>query len=157
MDRVTSEDLAGERFFQGLPERNLARLASVGRGVSVPAGHRFFEEGGVAEWFWVLRSGTVALDVRAPGRGPVVVETLGAFSILGWSWLFPPHRWRFGAVAAVPVTALRFDGRIVRTLCAADPALGYDLSLRFGTVMLERLEATRIRVLDMHPRPKEVS
>ncbi|WP_067461241.1 cyclic nucleotide-binding domain-containing protein [Actinomadura macra] len=156
MDRVSIDDLTRERFFHGMPERHLARLVSAGRAVEAPAGHRFFEENGTAESFWLIRSGRVALDLHVPGRGPVVVETLGASSILGWSWLFSPHRWRFGAIATRPVEAIRFDAPLVRTLGAADPALGYDLALRFGAVMLDRLEATRIRVLDLYARPEQV-
>ncbi|QFG21263.1 cyclic nucleotide-binding domain-containing protein [Actinomadura sp. WMMB 499] len=156
MDEVTADDLARERFFADVPDRHRAVLAPTARAVVVPDGHRFFEEGGRAEWFWLVRSGTVALDLQVPGRGAVVVETLPAGSVVGWSWLFPPHRWRFGAVAVGPVTAHRFEGPRVRELCAADPALGYDLALRFGAVMLDRLEATRVRVLDLYARPEQV-
>ncbi|MUN39647.1 cyclic nucleotide-binding domain-containing protein [Actinomadura sp. NEAU-AAG5] len=138
-----------------MPGPHLARLATAGRVVEFPAGRRVFEENGTAESFWVIRSGTVALDLHVPGRGPVVVETLEASAVLGWSWLFPPHRWRFGAVAVRPVEATRFDGPLVRTLGATDPELGYDMALRFGTVMLDRLEATRIRVLDLYAHPGE--
>lgn len=154
MDGITAEALAEERFFAGLPEPHRAALAATADTVRVPAGHRFFEEGDSAQLFWLLRSGKVALDLQVPGRGAVVVETLPASSVLGWSWLFPPHRWRFGAVAQEPVTAFRFDGPGVRELCAADPRLGYDLTLRFGTVMLDRLEATRVRMLDLYAHPE---
>ncbi|WP_211238614.1 Crp/Fnr family transcriptional regulator [Actinomadura rifamycini] len=153
---VTAADLARERFFADVPGRHRAVLALSARAIAVPDGHRFFEEGGTAERFWLVRSGTVALDLQVPGRGAVVVETLPAGSVVGWSWLFPPHRWRFGAVAVEPVTAYRFEGRRVRELCAEDPALGYDLALRFGAVMLDRLEATRVRVLDLYAHPQDV-
>ncbi|MFD0899219.1 Crp/Fnr family transcriptional regulator [Actinomadura sediminis] len=153
---VTAAELARERFFADVPGRHRAALAVTARAVAVPDGHRFFEEGGTAGWFWLVRSGRVALDLQVPGRGAVVVETLLAGSIVGWSWLFPPHRWRFGAVAVEPVTAYRFDGRRVRELCADDPVLGHDLALRFGAVMLDRLEATRVRVLDLYAHPEEV-
>ncbi|GGV40845.1 hypothetical protein GCM10010182_76840 [Actinomadura cremea] len=156
-NKVTADDLARERFFASVSGRHRAELAATARTLAVPDGHRFFEEGDTAEWFWLVRSGMVALDLQVPGRGAVVVETLPAGSIVGWSWLFPPHRWRFGAVAVEPVTAYRFEGRRVRELCADDPALGYDLTLLFGAVMLDRLEATRVRVLDLYAHPEEVS
>ncbi|MEV4671436.1 MULTISPECIES: cyclic nucleotide-binding domain-containing protein [Actinomadura] len=153
---VTAGALAEERFFAGMAEPHRAALAATADAVAAPAGHRFFEEGDPAQRFWLLRSGKVALDLQVPGRGAVVVETLPASSMLGWSWLFPPHRWRFGAVAAAPVTAFRFDGRRVRELCAADLRLGYDLLLRFGAVMLDRLMATRVRMLDLYAHPEEL-
>ncbi|WP_200841636.1 cyclic nucleotide-binding domain-containing protein [Actinomadura sp. K4S16] len=149
----TRETLAEERFFAGMPGSHLAALAATATAMDVPAGHRFFEEGWAAGHFWLLRSGTVALDLQVPGRGAVVVETLPPSSVLGWSWMFPPHIWRFGAVSLGPVRALRFEGAEVRELCAADLRLGYDLTLRFGAVLLDRLEATRVRVLDLYAAP----
>ncbi|MFA1542650.1 Crp/Fnr family transcriptional regulator [Actinomadura monticuli] len=151
---VTADGLGKERFFAGMPEPHRAALAATAEIVEVSAGHRFFEEGGPAQGFWLIRSGTVALDLQIPGRGAVVVETLPASSVLGWSWLFPPRRWRFGASTTEPVTAFRFDGPGVRELCAADVRLGYDLALRFGAVMLQRLEATRVRMLDLYAHPE---
>ncbi|MEU8120443.1 cyclic nucleotide-binding domain-containing protein [Spirillospora sp. NPDC049024] len=151
---VARETLAEERFFAGMPGRHLAALAATATATDVPAGHRFFEEGWAAGHFWLLHSGTVALDLQVPGRGAVVVETLPPSSVLGWSWMFPPHIWRFGAVSLGPVRALRFEGAEVRELCAADLRLGYDLTLRFGAVLLDRLEATRVRVLDLYAAPE---
>ncbi|WP_205717565.1 Crp/Fnr family transcriptional regulator [Actinomadura soli] len=153
---VTAANLAEQRFFSGLPEPHLAALAATAEAVEVPAGHRFFDEGDPAQRFWLLRSGKVALDLQVPGRGAVVVETLPASAVLGWSWLFPPHRWRFGAVALEPVTAFRFDGPRVRERCAADPRFGHDVALRFGAVMGDRLEATRVRMLDLYAHPEEL-
>ncbi|WP_211258852.1 cyclic nucleotide-binding domain-containing protein [Spirillospora albida] len=155
MGRVTAAEVARHPFFHGVAGSRVARLATAAAVEEIPAGRRIFEEHEVAEYFWLLRSGTVALDMSVPGRGTVIVETLAASSVLGWSWLFPPHRWRFGAVATGPVDALRFDGRLVRTFCAADHDLGYDLAMRFGTLMLDRLAATRIRLLDLYARPGE--
>ncbi|MFC4053146.1 Crp/Fnr family transcriptional regulator [Actinomadura syzygii] len=153
---VTADALAEARFFVGMPDASLAALATTAEDVDVPAGHRFFDEGGSAQRFWLLRSGRVALDLQVPGRGAVVVETLPASAVLGWSWLFSPHRWRFGAVALEPVKAVQFDGPGVRELCAADPRLGHDLTLRFAAVMLDRLEATRVRMLDLYAHPEDV-
>ena len=67
--------------------------------------------------------------------------------LLGWSWLFPPFRWAFGAVTDGPVQAFELDAVAVRACCAADPALGYELTRRLVEVVARRLEATRIRLL----------
>jgi hypothetical protein len=83
----------------------------------------------------------------------VVVETLGAGAVLGWSWLFAPYRWHFGAVAVENTLGIELDGPGVRQLCARDPALGYELSTRFMQVMVERLQATRVRLLDLYAIP----
>jgi len=73
-------------------------LSEVGQRVSNPTGYRLFSEDGRAE-HWLLSSGEVGLEIHVPGRGEVLVETIHSGSVLGWSWMFPPYRWRFGAVA----------------------------------------------------------
>jgi CRP-like cAMP-binding protein len=77
----------------------------------------------------------------------VVLETIGMGELLGWSWLFPPYRWAFGAVAATPVEAFEFDAPAVRAACAADAVLGYEFSHRISRVLAKRLQATRIRLI----------
>ncbi|OLT16589.1 hypothetical protein BJF79_18225 [Actinomadura sp. CNU-125] len=126
----------------------LSRLATAARFAGFPAGRRLFAEDDPAERFWLVRDGSVAVDLHVAGHGSVVVETLGPDSVLGWSWLFPPHRWRSGGVACTPVRAVEFDGRLVRTLCAVDPSLGHELTRRFAELVVQRLEAARARLAD---------
>ncbi|WP_412751416.1 cyclic nucleotide-binding domain-containing protein [Krasilnikovia sp. M28-CT-15] len=83
----------------------LERLSSYGHPAYRPPGCRLFHEDRPAERFWLLRSGRVALDFPVTGRRDVVIETIGASSVVGWSWLFPPYRWHFGAVATEPMHA----------------------------------------------------
>jgi CRP-like cAMP-binding protein len=75
------------------------------------------------------------------------MDTIGMGELLGWSWLFPPFKWAFGAVAAGPVEAFEFDGPAVRACCAADPALGYELTQLLTRVIANRLQATRIKLI----------
>jgi CRP/FNR family transcriptional regulator, cyclic AMP receptor protein len=77
----------------------------------------------------------------------VVIETIGMGELLGWSWLFPPYKWAFGAVAATAVEAFEFEAPLVRELCAADSELGYEFNQRITRVLAKRLEATRIRLI----------
>lgn len=145
--------LGGHEFFHGMPASWLDRLAKVAHRVEVPARRRLFEEGQRADRFWLVEAGLVAIDLHVPGRGSVIIESLGPGAVLGWSWLFPPYEWRFGAAAVEPVRALVLDGRAVRTLCAMDPSLGYDLTRRFAAVLLDRLQNTRLRLLDLYGAP----
>jgi CRP-like cAMP-binding protein len=132
---------------------HLNRLAVASRYEDVPAGHRFFSEGEPADRFWLIQAGRVVLDLHVPARRELIIESLSPGTILGWSWLFPPYEWRFGAIAVEPVHALVFDAQAVRIMCAADPALGYELTRRFAAIMLDRLQNTRIRLLDLYGAP----
>jgi hypothetical protein len=84
------------------------------------------------------------------GLDDFVLESLEAGAVLGWSWMFPPYRWHFGAVAAATTFAVTFNGALVRALCQRDPGLGYELTTRFLQVMGDRLQASSIRLADFH-------
>jgi CRP/FNR family cyclic AMP-dependent transcriptional regulator len=128
----------------------LQSLIPAGRPARYSAGDRLFTEGGTADRFWLLRHGTVALDMAVPGRGAQVIETLGGGSVLGWSWLHPPYRWQFGAIARDPVESVMFDAVSVRERCDADPVFGYAVLRLFTPVLTARLQATRLRLLDLY-------
>lgn len=147
MTEATAAALAIHPFLYGMSSEQLAVLAQAACDVKFPAGHRLFEDGGHASRFWLIQSGCVALDLNVPGQGRTRIETIGMGEILGWSWLFPPFRWTFGAVTVSPVEAFEFDGRAVRASCEADPRLGFELTQRLARVIANRLQATRIRLI----------
>ena len=150
----TAQDLlAVQPFLDGLTDRQLEHLSYWAKRSMFHAGNRLFREGGQADRFWLIGKGRVNLDTHVPGRGDVVVETLGPGAVLGWSWLFPPYRWHFGAVALETTFAMALDAHGVRELCDRDPVLGYELTSRFMRVVVERLQATRIRLLDLYKVP----
>lgn len=129
---------------------NRDKLMALSREVTFPAGARIFEEGGRADHFWTIRTGAVQLDVHVPGRPAPIVETLGAGDLMGWSWLFAPYRWHFGAEAMSVVRAREFDAARVRALCAEDPVLGQQLVLSCAEVIAHRLTVSRTRLLDLY-------
>jgi CRP-like cAMP-binding protein len=115
-----------------------------------PAGAALFRQGQPAERFYVIRAGSVALQVYAAGHGSLTIQTLRAGDSVGWSWLFPPCRWQLDAVAQEPVAAIAFDGACLRAKSAVDHELGYQLMSRFAQRMLEALIATRVQLLDVY-------
>jgi len=147
MIEVSAAALAAHPFLRGMSPDQLSVLAEAARDVTFPARHRLFEDGGNATRFWLIQSGHVSLDLDVPGEGSVVIETVGMGELLGWSWLFPPYKWAFGAVAATAVEAFEFDAPAVRERCAADPGLGYEFNQRVTRVLAKRLQATRVRLI----------
>ncbi|MEV6164911.1 cyclic nucleotide-binding domain-containing protein [Streptomyces sp. NPDC052052] len=143
-------------FLGALPPVHRDRLLALAHEVSLPAALRIFEEGGEADRFWIIRSGTVALEMHEPGRGTAVVETLGQGELLGWSWLFEPYQWHLGARTRAPVTAYEFDARQVRDAIDADCAFGLALTRCVAAVAIgRRLRAARTRLLDLYGPPDE--
>ena len=147
MSGILSPALATHPFLHGMCDDHLAVLAQVATEVTFPAGYRLFEDGGNATRFWLIESGRVALDLQIPGDGPAVIEHVGMSELLGWSWLFPPYQWAFGAVTVTTVKAFEFDAVEVRAHCASDPELLYDLTQRIAQILAHRLRTTRVRLL----------
>lgn len=135
--------------FGALPRDHRDQLMSLAHEVAFPPGTRIFEEGGVADRFWLIHTGAVALDVRVPDRRPAVVETLGTGDLLGWSWLIPPRRWHLGATADSPVRAYEFDAASVRALCEQDPVLDHALIIYIAGIIAHRLRAARTQLIDL--------
>jgi CRP/FNR family transcriptional regulator, cyclic AMP receptor protein len=145
--------LAGHPFLAGIADGSLRALAPLARPVAYDEGARLFREGGSAQEFWLVRSGRVALDIHIPGRGTVPIETIGAGGVVGWSWLFRPYRWHFGAVAVSRIDGIRFDAVGVRD-AMRDDAIGRELATRVMTVVVDRLQHTRLRLLDLYGPPR---
>jgi CRP/FNR family cyclic AMP-dependent transcriptional regulator len=153
MIEVTAAALATHPFLHGMSRDQLAVLAGAASDVMFPAGRRLFEDGGYADHFWLIRSGHAALDLQVPGQGRMRIESIGMGELLGWSWLFPPYKWAFGAVTAGPVGAFEFSAPTVRASCSSDPELGYELTTRLARVVASRLQATRVRLISASAHP----
>jgi CRP-like cAMP-binding protein len=147
----TIDELIGELpAFEGLAPDQLDLIAGCGENRSFNAGQYLLREGEPANRFYVIRHGSVAVETYAPQRGPLMIETLHDDDLLGWSWLVPPYRTELDARALETVRTIAFDGACLRGKCDADPALGYALMQRFAVVLAERLQATRLRLLDVY-------
>ena len=144
------EELLGSHpFFAGLNAGAARLMAGCAFNVHFAAGDYVFSEGEAADRFYVIRHGRVALEIRSPARGPLIVDTMDGGEVLGWSWLIPPYRYFSDARAVTPVSAIALDGACLRGKCEADAELGYQLLKRVTAVMYQRLQSTRLRLLDL--------
>jgi CRP/FNR family transcriptional regulator, cyclic AMP receptor protein len=147
---TVAELLGRHPFFAGLDGDAMRLIAGCASNVHFHAGDVIFGEGEAASRFYVIRHGRVALQVHSPTRGPLVIDTMDEGEVLGWSWLVPPYRYFGDAQAVTAVTATALDGSCLRAKCEADPQLGYQLLKRVTTVMYQRLQSSRIRLLDLY-------
>ena len=146
--------LATQPFLAGLSPAYLDKLVPWSKKSVFPLGARIFEEGRQAQQFWLIRNGRVSLETQGSDQRPMVVESLGRGAVLGWSWLFPPYRWHFSASAGEVTSVIEFDAAGVRELCQRDPALGFQLAIRFTEVVADRLQSTRMRLLDRQAKTR---
>lgn len=136
--------------FRGLAPDQLAFIAGCAWLTGFEEGVEIFREGDPADTFYLVRKGSIALDLHVPGRGGLTIETLHPCEVVGWSWLIPPYRWEFDGRAAEPTRAIAFDGACIRRKCEEDTALGYELMRRFAEIAVARLHSTRVRLLDVY-------
>jgi CRP-like cAMP-binding protein len=130
-------------FLAGMNPTQLALLSDCAIAVHFKKGQTILREGEMANRFYLIESGKVVLESVEKSGNPLIIETIGAGDLLGWSWMFPPYAWNFTARATEPTNAIFFYGTILREYCERDPSLGYELFKRMAPVILRRLQAAR--------------
>jgi CRP/FNR family cyclic AMP-dependent transcriptional regulator len=148
--RTIDELITDSPTFGGLEPAQLEFIAGCARNEHVEAGTMLMREGEPAERFWLIRRGVVALELYAPGREPLVIETLEPGDVVGWSWLFAPYRWALDGRTQGDCHLITFDGVCLRGKCESDHDLGYALMSRFAADIVGRLQATRLQLADVH-------
>lgn len=146
LDRIIRE----HPFFAGLDESFIQLVCGCAKNVRFEAGEYLFHEGAAASELFLVRHGRVSLEVAAPGRGALTIQTLSEGEIVGLSALIPPYRWTSDARALDLVRAVSMDATCLRNKCEADHDLGYEVMKRFVPVLVGRLQATRLQTLDLY-------
>ena len=136
-------------FFDGMPESYCELVCGCAKNARFSAGQYLFHEGEPADWFYLIRHGRVALEISAPGR-VVTIQTVPQGEIVGVSWLIPPWRWTYDARALDDIRAIAINAACLRQKCDADHDLGYDMMKRFMPVLIQRLQATRLQIIDVY-------
>ena len=148
--------LSGHPFLRGLNHEQFTLLADCALPAQFRPGEVIFREGEKAQLFYLIEKGNVVLESGKEYGEPVVIQTIGAGDLLGWSWMMPPYRWRFTARAIEPTEAIYFAGTILREYCERDHSLGFELHKRMSEVMMKRLQAARQKMLAIHARGEKL-
>lgn len=145
------KQIAAHPFLAGMNSHHIELLARYAVEKRFNAGEVIFRAGEPAHGFYLVQTGTIALEGSVMEHGSIATDTVDAGEPLGWSWLFPPYRWHFDARAIEPTTAIFFNGDILRQHYNEDLTLAHDLSQRICQVMAHRLQATRRKLIEaMH-------
>jgi CRP/FNR family transcriptional regulator, cyclic AMP receptor protein len=136
-------------FFSGMKEEFTAIISGCAKNVRFEAGEFLFHEGKTADLFYLLRSGRVAIQITTPERS-VTLQTVGESEIVGTSWLVAPYRWAFDAKALELTRAIALDAQCLRGKCEDDHTLGYEMMKRFMPILIQRLQASRLQILDLY-------
>ena len=144
--------LTGHPFFTGIDPALLERLATVTTVKEYPAGAWVARSGAPADTFHAVLSGRAGIEIAAADRDPLLVATVHAGEMIGWSWFVEPHEWHFDVLALDPLRTLAMDAAALRADCRADHELGYQVAHRLARLLASRLVATRHQLVDVYGR-----
>jgi CRP/FNR family cyclic AMP-dependent transcriptional regulator len=141
-------------FFRGMNPELRREIADCARSERYNAGEYIHREGEPADRFYLIRHGSVAQELHIPEQEPIIIQTLHEGDILGWSWLVPPYRWTANARVTQLTRVIALDARCLRGKYADDPQLAYELLKRFIPIIANRLEASRLQLVDIYGEPR---
>jgi CRP-like cAMP-binding protein len=147
---VLKELLAQHPIFKTLDADTTDALADHAREKTFKRGVLIFRQDADASHFYLIKGGEVSVEIPAIYGAPITMQTLHAGAILGWSWIFPPYKWHFDARATEACTLIEFDGTALRARCEEDPKIGYALVKHFAAFMMDRLNASRRKVMETY-------
>jgi CRP/FNR family cyclic AMP-dependent transcriptional regulator len=151
--RTLEQIIAEHPFWKGVNPHYFHRLNESASEMRFAVQQQIFQEGSDADQFYLIHAGRVALETFVPGTGVITIQTIGAGEALGWSWLFPPYRWHFSARSIDESDVVALDARALREKAEENHDFGYDIAMRIAQVMLQRLQATRMQLLDFYAPP----
>ena len=148
---MSENKLRNHRCARDMDSSSLSTLESCSVGeVSWKKGEWILTTGDLATRCYLLTSGDVQIETTPPGRQATLLQTIHGGDVLGWSWLIPPYRWAFDARAATDVTAIALDSAKLREAADADPRFGYALAKKMFFLVADRLQATRLQLMDLY-------
>ncbi|MGA8664295.1 MAG: cyclic nucleotide-binding domain-containing protein [Thermoplasmata archaeon] len=142
--------LQDHRFFREMGGDLLPLLIPLAVERSYAAGEMLVRDGDPADRFVLVFEGKVALEIALPDRPRVTIQTIGGGEVLGWSWLLPPHQWSLDARAVKRTRTLELAAPALKSILESRPTDGYQFLLRLLPVVAERLENTRVQLMDIH-------
>jgi CRP-like cAMP-binding protein len=158
MHMQTPKPIVSEHpLLRSLSTAHLGALAECAEAREFREGEVIFLEGDIADRFYLIESGKVVLETHTGPRGTLAVQELGAGDVLGWSWLFPPHAWRFQARALERAVTWVISGRRMVAACERDHEFGYDVMKRLAQALIRRLQATQKELVVQHVQHPEYS
>ena len=133
--------LVDHPLFTWLDYRYIRYLAENAEQIQYKPNDYIFQQGELADHFYIVIHGYVAVEAKKNGKPPLLIQTVGDGEVLGWSWLFTPYTRQLSARVLENTTVIALDARNIRLKCEEDHNLGYELMKRFASIILQRLHA----------------
>lgn len=144
------ELLGKHPFSQALTEPQKQRMLPLCHAVDTAPGGYLLREGRPCENFFLLLDGLVSIELPRQGGQPLRLETQGPGTVIGWSWLYPPHLGAFDVRALEATRAIAVEASGMRHLMEGEPAFGYEVLKELLHTVVHRLQQSRLQLVDIH-------
>jgi CRP/FNR family transcriptional regulator, cyclic AMP receptor protein len=130
-------------LLKDLTADEIQRILAFGIRIAVPSGASLFHLGDSADRLFLIERGRIRLTLPMRVRGreeDVVVEERTPGQTVGWSALIPPHKFTLAAAAPLETEVIALPREELRKYFAANPTVGYKITLNLAVVIGHRLQ-----------------
>jgi CRP/FNR family transcriptional regulator, cyclic AMP receptor protein len=130
-------------LLKDLTADEIQRILAFGIRIAVPSGASLFHLGDSADRLFLIERGRIRLTLPMRVRGreeDVVVEERTPGQTVGWSALIPPHKFTLAAAAPLETQVIALPREELRKYFAANPTVGYKITLNLAVVIGHRLQ-----------------
>ena len=137
-----AEILGQARFFSGLTQPQLERVAGLARARSFPQDTRIYTVGDAVDHFYVLADGMVRFTLGLGKRDTAAGDIIRRGDVFGWAPLVEGHTRRIAtAYCLTACSVVAIDGAELTALMEADLGLGYALMKKLAVLLTSELVA----------------
>ncbi|MCG3209646.1 MAG: Cyclic AMP receptor-like protein [Anaerolineae bacterium] len=134
---------------QSMETSHLKKLAAIAREVKFPADRVIYRRGDTGQAVYLIEDGEVVIEMDIPGKGLMVMNTLGPGQFFGWSSLFPSERKMAWTRTTKTTRAIAFDAAQLRAACKNDHELDYAIVRRAAESTADRIRLNRQQLNDL--------
>ena len=135
-------------YFSGISIQQLTMLANMAEETEFDPDFYFHHEGDDIDKVYIIIEGEVSLLTTLPQQEKdVVINTLGAGDVFGWTSLLPPFTAGAGAKSVAKCRLIEFNSSMLREKFAADYEFGYLMMIKIAQIIRERLDSIVIETL----------
>jgi CRP-like cAMP-binding protein len=141
--------LKSHPFLADLAAEHLSFVVSCAKNLRFRPGEYLMREGDREDQLYLIRHGTVTIEMPGSNGDPICLETIGSGDVLGVSCLTDAAA-HLDCRARDTVVAIALDNACLHRKMNEDPRLGYALSMRLLERTYERLTRARLQRLDVY-------
>ncbi len=136
-------------FLARLSPATREAMLSLAQSFHYGTGETIFREGDPARMLYLMKTGTVALEIQIPSKGRQTILTVGPGEPFSWSALVEPQIQTASARAVEKTEMLGIKSEAMADLFSKQPRVGFEVYRALAVVITKRLEATRLQLLDV--------